>query len=102
MEKQKLESMLLNELFYTGYLKSILKKPTNDPCDVDGFIISLSQKHILQIEMKEKFPVLKKRERYFGIDAGRIMMLLRVCIPNDSNAIYIIRQVTENGRNLEA
>ena len=102
MEKEKLESMLLNELFYTGYLKSIVKKPTNDPYDVDGFIISLSQKHILPIEMKEKFPVLTTRERYFGIDAGRIMMLLRLCIPNDSNAIYIIRQVAENGRNLEA
>jgi hypothetical protein len=102
MEEEKLESMLLNELFYTGYLKSIVKKPTNDPYDVDGFIISLSQKHILPIEIKEKFPVLTKRERYFGIDAGRIMMLLRLCIPNDSNAIYIIRQVTENGRKLEA
>lgn len=52
--------------------------------------------------MKEKFPVLKKRERYFGIDAGRIMMLLRVCLPNNSNALYIIRQVSQNDRKLES
>lgn len=101
MKIEQLDGLLLNELFYTGYLKTILKKAANDPYDVDSFIISLSQKHILPIELKEKFPVLTKRDRYFGIDAGRIMMLLRICIPNDSNALYIIRQVSENGRKLE-
>lgn len=98
MTQQQLDALILNELFYTGYLKSILKKSANDPYDVDSFIISLSQKHILPVELKEKFPVLKKNDRYFGIDAGRIMMLLRVCIPNDSNALYMIREMSEDGK----
>lgn len=102
MKIEQLEAMMLNELFYTGYLKSILKKSTNDPYDVDGFVISLSQKHILPIELKEKFPVANKKENYFGIDAGRVLMLLRICVPNDSNALYIVRQVAEDGRKLEA
>jgi len=98
---EKLESMILQELFYTGYIKSIHKKVVADPYDVDSFIISLSQKHIFPVEMKEKFPVLKSNERYFGLDAGRILMLFRICIANDSNALYIVRQVAENGRKLE-
>jgi hypothetical protein len=102
MKVDKLRSMLLNELFITGYLRSTMKKPIADLYDVDGFLISLSQKHILPIELKEKFPVLKDRERYFGIDAGRVLMLLRICIPNDSNALYVIRQVSQAGRKLEA
>ena len=102
MEIIQLEGLVLNELFYTGYLKSVLKKPLNDPYDVDGFIISLSQRHILPVEMKEKFPVIGQRESFFGIDAGRIMMLLRLCIPNDSNALYIVREVKENGREFVA
>ena len=51
--------------------------------------------------MKEKFPVINSTERYFGIDAGRIMMLLRLCTPNDSNAMYVVRQVNQNGRKFE-
>ena len=102
MDEETLSALLLNELFYTGYLKSIKKKGANDPYDVDGFIMSLSHRHIFPIEMKEKFPVLTKYDRYFGIDAGRILMLLRICIPNDSNSIYIIRQVSENNRELES
>ena len=102
LSEEKLLSMLLNELFVTGYLRAILKKPIADLYDVDGFIISLSQKHILPIELKEKFPVLTARERFFGIDAGRILMLLRICIPNDSNALYIIREVEPDSRKLKA
>jgi len=98
MKKEELEAMVLNELFYSGYLKSVMKKPVGDSYDVDGFIISLSQRHILPIEIKEKFPVLGSRERFFGIDAGRIMMLLRMCIPNDSNGLYVVREVQEQDR----
>jgi len=92
-----LATLLLNELFYTGFVKSTLKKPINDPYDVDSFIISISQKHIFPIEIKEKFPGRTGDIQFFGIDAGRIMMLLRLCIPNDSNAIYLIREMDENG-----
>lgn len=99
---EKLQSMMLQELFYTGFLKSVQKKGISDPYDVDSFLISLSQKHILPVEMKEKFPVLEKNSRYFGIDAGRILMLLRICMANDSNALYIVRQVERNTRKLES
>ena len=97
MTHEQLDGLILNELFYTGYMKTILRRPTNDPYDVDGFIVSLSQKHIFPIELKEKFPVLEKRERYFGIDAGRIMMLLRLCIPNNTDALYIVREMNREG-----
>jgi hypothetical protein len=104
--KQKIEELsdeilielLLNELFYVGFLKGTLKKPLNDPYDVDSFIMSLSQKHIFPMEIKEKFPAKNGNELFFGIDAGRIMMLLRLCIPNDSNAIYLIREMDEQGK----
>jgi|GEM_PF-1256635 len=92
-----LMELLLNELFYTGFIKGMLKKPLKDPYDIDSFLISLSQKHIFPMEIKEKFPYENQTERFFGIDVGRIMMLLRLCIPNDSNAVYLIREVDEAG-----
>jgi len=69
----------------------------NDPYDVDSFLISISQKFILPIEIKEKFPGTSGNEQFFGIDAGRVMMLLRICVPNDANAIYLIRELDEHG-----
>lgn len=93
-----LMELLLNELFYVGFLKGILKKPTNDPYDVDSFLISLSQKHIFPMEIKEKFPGQSGADKFFGIDAGRIMMLLRLCLPNDANSVYLIRELDESGR----
>ncbi len=103
MPESRLGAMLLNELFYIGYMKSILKKPTNDPYDVDAFIISKSQKHVFPVEVKEKFPATNNRgdKEYFGIDAGRIMMLLRLCLPNDTDAFYIVRETDENGKFVE-
>ncbi len=95
--EEVLLTLLLNELFYSGLLKGILKKPLNDPYDVDWFMLSLSQKHILPIEIKEKFPAADGNGRFFGIDVGRILMLLRVCLPNDANAIYLIREMTATG-----
>lgn len=95
MHENVATELLLHELFFSGYLKGVLKKPVNDPYDIDLFLMSLSQKHIFPMEIKEKFPGQNPNEFFFGIDAGRIMMLLRICIPNDSNAIYLIRQVEE-------
>jgi len=93
-----LKTALLNELFYTGFLKALLKKPVNDPYDVDQFAISLSQKHIFPMEIKEKFAATENSSsKFFGIDAGRIMMMLRLCLPNDANAIYLIRELNEAG-----
>ncbi len=89
--------LVMNELFYAGFLKGVLRKPLNDPYDVDAFMVSLSQKHILPMEIKEKFPGSNRNERYFGIDAGRIMMLLRLALPNDANALYIVRETDEQG-----
>lgn len=94
---ETLKSHLLNELFFNGFLKGILKKPLGDPYDVDNFLISLSQKHIFPMEIKEKFPATARDGNYFGIDAGRILMLIRLCIPNDANAIYLIRELDEAG-----
>jgi len=96
LSDEKLHSLLLHEVFYTGYLKTTMRKVVTDPYDVDGFLLSFSQKHIFPIEMKEKFPVYTDKERYFGIDAGRIVMLLRICLANDSNALYIVREVDRN------
>ena len=45
------------------------------------------------MEIKEKFPGQNREDKFFGIDAGRVMMLLRICLPNDANAIYLIREV---------
>lgn len=89
---------MLNELFYAGFLKGTFKKPVNDPYDIDSFLISISQKYIFPMEIKEKFPAVSGRDKFFGIDAGRIMMLLRMCLPNDANAVYLIREVDEHGR----
>lgn len=93
LKKEILLELLMNELFYAGFLKGILRKPVNDPYDVDSFLMSLSQKHIFPMEIKEKFPGQNREDKFFGIDAGRVMMLLRICLPNDANAIYLIREV---------
>ncbi len=97
LDEPPLIDLLLNELFFSGYIKGILRKSVSDPYDVDSFVISLSQKHIFPVEIKEKFAAVTNHQKYFGIDAGRIVMLLRLCIPNDSNAIYLVREVDEAG-----
>lgn len=98
LDTEILMEMLLNEMFYVGFVKGTLKKPLNDPYDVDSFMMSISQKHIFPMEIKEKFPGQNRDEQFFGIDAGRIMMLLRLCIPNDANAVYLIREMDESGK----
>lgn len=96
LDNEILLELFLNELFYTGFLKETCKKPLSDPYDVDSFLVSISQKNIFPMEIKEKFPGQNRDEKFFGIDAGRIMMLLRICIPNDANAIYLIRELDES------
>lgn len=97
LNENKLIELLLNELFLTGFIKAGLRKPLNDPYDIDSFLLSISQRHILPIEIKEKFPAENQKDLFFGIDAGRVMMLLRICLPNDANAIYLIREVRSSG-----
>ena len=97
-KKQEIISELfLNELFFTGFLKSVIRKSVNDPYDTDCFLISISQKHIFPMEIKEKFAGGNTGNEFFGIDAGRVLMLLRICLPNDANAIYLIRELDQAG-----
>ncbi|MFA4990618.1 MAG: hypothetical protein WC579_01745 [Candidatus Paceibacterota bacterium] len=97
LDEKILVKLLLNELFYIGFIKSVLKKPLNDPYDVDSFLMSMSQRFIFPMEIKEKFAGENQHEKFFGIDAGRVMMLLRLCLPNDANAIYLIRELDDTG-----
>ncbi len=98
LDEDVLTEMLVNELFYTGFIKGTLKKPLNDPYDVDSFLVSISQKHIFPMEIKEKFPGERRDGKFFGIDVGRVMMMLRLGIPNDSNSVYLIRELNEDGK----
>ncbi|HBR21061.1 MAG TPA: hypothetical protein DD713_00590 [Nitrospiraceae bacterium] len=98
LNEEILTELLLNELFLSGFVKSILRKPLNDPYDVDSFLISISQNHIFPMEIKEKFPGQNSKDKFFGIDAGRVMMLLRLCLPNDANSVYLIRELDETGQ----
>ena len=108
ISEKKLEAFVLKELFYTGYLKSIVKISTDDPYDVDSFIVSSETDAVFPLELKEKSPVFKKYKRdgvisehFFGIDTGRISCLERICSPTDSNAFYVIREVDDSDeRNL--
>lgn len=94
---KELSLLFLNEAFYTSYLKRNLKVPVNDPYDVDGFIVSYSGS-VFPIEVKEKSPGGEGNSQFFGIDVGRIIMLLHLCLPNDSNALYIVREVDDSPR----
>ncbi|MBO8143579.1 MAG: hypothetical protein H0Z16_03205 [Thermodesulfobacterium sp.] len=96
LEDDVLISLFLNEHFYTEYLKREKHIPVSDPYDVDGFFIIYSSGRVIPIEIKEKFPAGVNDDRFFGIDAGRVLMLLRICLPNDANALYIIREVDDS------
>jgi hypothetical protein len=98
MDMPILIRLALHELFFTGFVKTVLRKSVDDPYDVDGFIVSHSQRHIFPIEIKEKFVGGSGASAFFGIDAGRIVMLLRLCLPTESNALYIIRETDASGR----
>ena len=84
-----LTSLMLRQAFYNSYLKQKLRKPIDDPYDVDGFLVGYAGT-VMPIEIKEKSPT---PEGSFGLDAGRILMFLRLCLATDSNALYLIREV---------
>ena len=96
LQPQTLEANFLFEFFYAGFLKSHLKKPFNDPYDVDGFLLNGSV--VCPIEIKEKFPAKIAKNstaKFFGIDVGRVIMMLRLCIGTGNDAFYIIRELDE-------
>jgi hypothetical protein len=93
---EALTGMVTAQAFYYGYLKVKLRKPFSDPYDVDCFIAS-HQGTVLATEIKEK-SAGGGEDAFFGIDAGRILMLLRLCLPVDSNAAYVVREVQEGGK----
>ena len=82
----------IRQAFYQSYLKKQLKKPVIDPYDVDGFIVGFSG-DVMPLEIKEK-SVSDKGE--FGIDVGRVLMLLRLCLATGNNGLYIIRELDRN------
>lgn len=88
-----LASLTLRQAFYNSYLKVKLRKPLDDPYDVDAFAVGYTGT-VMPIEIKEKSPT---PDGHFGIDAGRILMLLRLCLATDSNALYLIREVDGSG-----
>jgi hypothetical protein len=89
VDNEQLTSLTLRQAYYYGYLKQQLKKPFDDPYDVDAFIVSFGQA-VMPVEIKEKSPT---ESGAFGLDAGRILMMLRMCLATDSNALYIVREV---------
>lgn len=85
-----LTEMLTRQAFLEGYLKGRLRKTFGETYDMDAFIVGFSGR-VLPLEIKEKSRVEKTNQ--FGVDAGRILMLLRFCLMTDSNALYVIREV---------
>ncbi|MEN8216569.1 MAG: hypothetical protein ABFS56_09370 [Pseudomonadota bacterium] len=92
MIPEQLTKLTLRQAFFYSHIKKRLKIPLADPYDVDAFVVSYTGS-VMPVEIKEKSPTKKG---YFGIDAGRILMMLRLCLATDSNALYIIREVDES------
>ena len=93
LEADALTSLALPQLFYNGFFKAIYKAGTMDPYDTDGFIISYDGR-VYPIELKEKFPFEHSAiGETIGVDAGRILMMLRICLPLNANGFYIVREV---------
>jgi hypothetical protein len=90
-----LESLVLNQVFYNSFFKKLMRKPAADPYDVDGFFVSYEGK-IVPIEIKEKFPFEVNHAKLLGIDVGRMLMLFRICLPLDSNGLYIVKEVEDS------
>ena len=87
--EDSLMKLTLKQAFYYSYLKVKLKASFIDPYDVDAFLVGFNG-NVFPVEIKEKSRTDKGE---FGIDAGRILMMMRLCITTDSNALYIIREV---------
>jgi len=96
LDDTDLTAMVTAQAFYYGFLKVRLRKSFTDAYDVDCFIAS-HQGTVLPVEIKEKSPGGDKGSGFFGIDAGRILMLLRLCLPVDANAAYVVREIKEGG-----
>ena len=82
----------MTQVFYNSFIKGRYKLTISDPYDADGFIISYSGS-VFPLEMKEKYPFDTNTGSRLGVDVGRILMLLRICLPLNSNAMYIVREV---------
>ena len=95
LDLHALESLVLNQVFFNSFVKELMRKPVADPYDVDGFFVSYEGK-IVPLEIKEKFPFEANRIRLLGIDAGRILMLMRICLPLDCNGLYVIKEVEDS------
>ena len=95
LDEKALTSLVLPQLFYNGLFKGRYRANTMDPYDTDGFIISYDGK-VFPVELKEKFPFRhQSMGSTIGVDVGRILMMLRICVPLDANGFYIVREVEE-------
>jgi hypothetical protein len=94
LSREMLESLALNQAFFDCFVKGKMRKPVADAYDVDGFFVSYQGK-IVPLEIKEKFPFEANKIKLLGIDAGRILMLLRFTLPLDCNGLYVIREVED-------
>jgi hypothetical protein len=95
LSPEELTAILLPQAFYNKLLKQTFKISTPDPYDCDGFIVSYDGK-VFPLEIKEKSPFGTGIQK-LGIDAGRLLMLLRICMPLDANAFYIVRELESGG-----
>lgn len=84
-----LTGLTLQQAFYYGYLKRLLHKSLADPYDVDGFLVGYGGQ-VLPLEIKEKSATAKGS---FGLDVGRILMMLRLGLCTGQNGLYLIREV---------
>lgn len=95
LDEKSLTSLVLPQLFYNDFFKGRYKANVMDPYDTDGFMISYDGR-VFPIEVKEKFPFNHQQiGRTIGIDVGRILMMLRICLPLNTNGLYIVREVEE-------
>jgi hypothetical protein len=92
LSPEELTAILLPQAFYNKLLKQTFKISTPDPYDCDGFIVSYDGR-VFPLEIKEKSPFGTGSTQKLGIDAGRLLMLLRICMPLDANAFYIVREL---------
>jgi hypothetical protein len=85
----------LRQAFFYGYLKSTLRLTLYDPYDIDAFIVGYGGQ-VMPVEIKEKS---RTQDGSFGLDVGRILMMLRVGMSADTNGLYLIRELSpDSGR----
>jgi hypothetical protein len=94
LSEEDLTALLMPQLFYNGLFKAVYHARSADPYDVDGFIVSYDGK-VFPIELKEKFPFGEGDDRSLGVDVGRVLMMLRIALPSNSNGFYFVREVED-------